>query len=111
MAEQVFRNLFKSGERERFTALKEFYTDKDINYKTDLTDKEIEAIMMLEFVESYVEEEWNIKLDLTSITLLFKQLKVSRNRLGRTEAITVLREQAEHEMKQNKSLLQKITGF
>jgi len=110
MAENVFRNLFSRGEAERYTALKEFYTDKGLNFKTDLTDKEIEAILMLEFVETYIKEEWNIEVDFSKITKLFKQLKVSRNRLGRVEAITVLREQAMNEEK-TKSRIQKVLGY
>lgn len=106
-----FSELFKSGQQERFRQLESFFqSDENLNLKTDLTNDEIQTILMLEFIQEEVKKDWNIDLRIGFVTKLLKELKVSNKRLGRTEAMMVLREMALTEDSRPKSTIRKIIG-
>ena len=104
----IFGGLFTSEESERFAVLKTFFEPEGINFKTDLGDESIKAISIVEFIDSVIEDEFKVKLDLKGITDLFKQLRVSRKREGRKEGIRGLIGKEEED---EKGILRKALGI
>jgi hypothetical protein len=104
------QDLFTKDEPERYRMLSEFYkNDENINMKTDLNDEEINALAVIDFIQFFCKENWNIDLQLTNLSSAIKTLKVSRNRLGRQEAITVLKGQ--EEKPEEKGILKRFLGM
>ena len=91
----VFGTLFKKGEEERFKAIKDLFSDINIDFKTDLTDVQIHAMGGSEMVNDYIKEEWGIDIKLDDFTHSIKCKLVSRTRLGRGEYVEVLKEKEE----------------
>lgn len=65
--------------------VQELFTSKDINLKTHLSDNEIKLITRLKMIGHI----FDIK-DMSLLTLEFKELRVSKERLGRMELIKAL---------------------
>lgn len=102
--------IFSKAEDERYNTLKAFYVDENLNFKTDLNDSEIAFISLVEFFDKVLEDEFNIKLSVSKLTKLIKEHKVSRNRLGRAEAVSVLRGAFEEEKKEE-SIKKRLLGL
>lgn len=65
--------------------VQELFTSKDINLKTHLSDNEIKLITRLKMIGHI----FDIK-DMSLLTLEFKELRVSKERMGRMELIKAL---------------------
>ena len=76
---------------EKIKALKDFFSsDKDINMKTDVKRAEIPDYARLEFMDNYFDKNFGVKLGLTDMLKVIKELRVSDDRKGRKEAFMVL---------------------
>lgn len=102
-----------SGERsERLKAIQEFYTSKGINLKTDLSNKHIEAIVQIDLINTYLNDTWDINLQLDKATTLFKELRVSKDRKGRKEYVESMKSFIIDTLGEgNKGTLRKVLGL
>ena len=91
---------------EKIKALKDFFSsDKDINMKTSVKRNEIPDYAKLEFMDTYFKK-YGINLGLTDMLKVIKELRVSEDRKGRTEAFMVLGNSIE----EKQSTLDKFLG-
>ena len=93
-------------ESEKYQILKTFYDENGIEMKTDLKNREVDAIVKTEFFEGILLEEFGLAMDLKSLTKAYKTHLVSRDRQGREEAMRVLASDADKQ----KTLMQKLLG-
>lgn len=93
-------------ESERYQILKTFYEELGIEMKTDLKNREIDAIVKTEYFQDILETEFGLKMELKDLTKQYKTHLVSRDRKGRDEAMRVLASEADKQ----KTLMQKILG-
>jgi len=89
-SKDIFDGIFQGAESEKYSVLRTFYESKGINFKTDLTDNEIRAITLMDMMDIIVDKEYGVKLNLKLFTGLVKELKVSRERKGRDEAVRAI---------------------
>ena len=81
----------KENETERIKALLSFYvSDDNINLKTDVNSNDIKDISRIEYMNTYFKERLHIDLKLDKILKITKELRISKDRLGREEAVKVL---------------------
>jgi hypothetical protein len=88
------QDIFGSTTEEKelkLEALRDFYSSDNLDLKTDLNNEHIEAIVQIDLIQKYVKDEWDIDLKLNDATDLFKRLRVSHNRKGRTEFVEALK--------------------
>ncbi len=104
----IFEGLFKGEEAEKYQVLRTFFESENIEFKTDLSLEEIDAIVATEFINDYIKNNWGIDLKLDEITKAKKKHKVSHNREGRKEAFKALQTKEEEE---DKSKLKKALGL
>ncbi len=105
----IFENLFKGGEEtEKYQVLRTFFESENIEFKTDLSLDEIDAIVATEFINDYIKKNWKINLNLDKLTNAKKKHKVSHNRKGREEAFKALTVKEENE---DKSKIKKALGL
>lgn len=103
-------SIFTRTEDERYNVLKSFYTSENLAFKTDLTDTEIAFISLVEFFDETLKKDFGISLDIGRLTKLIKEHKVSKNRLGRSEAVAVLKATYEEE-KPAESRIKRLLGL
>ena len=65
--------------------LEELFTTKNLNFKTDLSDKEIKILTRLVVLSDIL----GLK-NLTKLTNEFKELRISKKRMGRNELVEAL---------------------
>lgn len=107
----VFGSLFKKGEEERFKAIKDLFSDVNIDFKTDLTDEQIHAMGGSELIDDYIKTNWGVDIELSDFTHSIKCKLVSRTRLGRVEYVEVLIDRdEENEKKDSPSRVRRILG-
>ena len=106
-SKDLFDGLFQGAESEKYSVLRTFYETKGINFKTDLSDVEIRAITLTDILDEILEKDYGIKLNLKKITGLAKELKVSRDRKGREEAIRAI---IGEEKEEKKNLIKRLLG-
>lgn len=103
----LFSGLFQGAESEKYSVLRTFYEQKGINFKTELSDEEIRAITLTEFLDDLLKRDYGVDLRLKDITRLAKEHKVSRKRMGREEAIRAIIGGEEEE---KKNLIKRLLG-
>lgn len=112
LIEDNFEKLFQNDieQLDQAKIIESFYTNKNINMKTDLPKQ---SIIMFAVLEAYTDEMKRMGLKssarfLKKIISLLKEMLVSGNREGRKEAIAMLN--AVKEQMQKTSTLGKILG-
>lgn len=77
-----FEDFTNSMQKMDYDALKELFKDKNLDFITELTDREIRAISIILFLADYAELP-EFKTFISNVM----RLKVSKNRKGRKEYI------------------------
>lgn len=95
----------------KYKLLEKFFQakDKNINLKTDLTQDQIYALAVIDFVQETIKGDWKINLGIDKLSTSIKQLLVSKNRLGRSEAMMVLK--GDEKKEEDVSALKKFLGM
>lgn len=96
---QHFKDLFKGEETEKYQVLKWLFDISEVDTKTGLTEREISAIVKMEFINTRVKEDWGIDLKLDNITRSKKTHNISLDREGRKEAFKALTSEKEDDEK------------
>jgi hypothetical protein len=68
---------------------------KMLNQLTDLTDEDIELITKCETIDDVGKEDFGLDLNISKVTMLFKEHRKSRGRKGMGELVEMLREPIE----------------
>jgi hypothetical protein len=105
----VFQNI---GGKEKHP-LTEFYTDLNIEQKTELDREDIRNIIEIEYLSDYFKTHWNIDLDLKKgVTVPFKQHMVSNKREGRKKGMKIMEAQEVHQNQEstNKGIVDRALG-
>lgn len=99
-ASEEFQEIL--GENQ-FKTLEQLFKEENIEFITDLSDKEIRNIAIILFLADYLEmPEFRV------FVINVMKLKVSKNRKGRGEFLTgftEIKRKLDEELKQNKSIM------
>lgn len=106
----VFEDIFSSGQNEKLETIRDFYNKQNINFKTDLDSADLECITKIDFINNICKKEFKSDLKLTFLTGLFKELKVSHKRKGRSEWVEVMKTIILDEL-QYKSAMRRALGI
>lgn len=107
MSEDIEEKIMESEESEKYAVLRTFYEKANIEFKSDLSDRQIKAIVIVEEIDEILKRYYRIDMGLKNITHSVKTHNVSRKRLGRTEGVDVLK----GEDRDKKGLLQRLAGM
>jgi hypothetical protein len=80
------------------------FTIKDINFKTELSDKEIKILTKISVISEMLQSD-----ELRTLVKDFKELRVSKNRKGRNELVQAL-VKAQEERKDKFSSIKNVFG-
>lgn len=86
-------SIFGESEDERYKLLRDFYVKENVDAKTKFKGAEPVYFQLAEYVDKTLKTNWNIDIDITWILDGIKFKRISDMRLGRTEAIDVLKRQ------------------
>ena len=103
----IEEKIMESEESEKYAVLRTLYEKENIEFKSDLSDRQIKAIVIVEEIDKILKTYYKIDVKLKDITHAVKTHNVSRKRLGRAEAVDVLK----GEDKEKKGLLQRLAGM
>lgn len=102
-------DMFQRDELGRLNLLKQFYEGKNINAKTELSMQEIGLILSLDAQDEYIKSEFGFDMGYKKVTKKYKEMKISHKRLGRKEAVEVLKPQIDQSLQ--KSNARRLLGI